>query len=109
MNAHTPGPWTYYQNTERSFVIIPVAATESLEWEGVEIGEVFFGKRIKDPEANARIFANAPDLYNTVIFQNAILSATAQFLEERGFDMKDAYKVIDSADALINWIDGVKE
>ena len=87
MNAHTPGTWSYYQNTESTYLIVPTKALERLELEGVEIGEVFIRKNIKSPEANARLISAAPEMYSALVFAVEIMSASAQFLAERGFDM----------------------
>lgn len=109
MNAHTPGPWSYYQNTERSFVVTPVEAVARLELEGVEICEVFFGKGIKDPEANARLTAASPEMYTMIVYLVAMEREHTQALAALGYNTKDAESVLDTADALIDRIDGVKE
>ena len=100
MSNHTPGKWEYFRNGNGIFSVA--------DERGVIIAD-FYTNGIKDPEANARLTAYAPDMYEAIGLLKWALKVTGAFLSEKGYDSASAIEITDSVDRLIGLIDGKEE
>lgn len=70
MSAHTPGPWRYETDDPGTFQVATVERfgvySRHLEWGGTVAG----GSAAGEPEADARLIAAAPELYDAA--ENAL-------------------------------------
>lgn len=100
MRKFTPGKWKYVENGN--------GINSVVDERGVIIAD-FYRNGIKNPEANARLTACAPELYEAVILLNNAMKATGTFLKVSGYDPSDARMITRKIDELIRRIDGKED
>lgn len=100
MSRYTPGTWHWYKNRNGEYTIWPDGKPGA-----VKIADVN-REGIDDPEANARLMANAPELFEAVKLMNEGYKATRAFLKHMKFDTSAIDGIITNAGELIDKVDG---
>lgn len=102
-HTYTPGPWHIYASDgyrpgidadNESYSVIIFGEMDSKE--GVQ------GRTIDEAQANARLIAAAPDLYEALSIVQAIAKSDRAAIERLGFDFKSGQKCSEWAEGKID-------
>ncbi len=102
MSDYTPGKLDYVKNGGGTFTIF---TAESEKSPSIVVAEVYTGG-INNPEALARLMANAPEMFEAIKLMHKGYRATRAFLKHMKFDTSAIDGIIMSADDLISRVSG---
>ena len=104
MNNHTPGQWKYLKNEDGTFSIISLGSVNFEAGFATNLIAKVFSEGIIDPEANARLIASAPEIFQALHFETEALTATRDFMRANGLDTQELSEIIDTVDELFRKI-----
>ena len=108
MNNHTPGAWKYIKNEDGTFSVIPLGSVNFKAGFATNLIAKVFSEGIIDPEANARLIASAPEIYQALHFETEALAATRDFMHVKGLDTQELGEIINVADEIFRKIDSIE-
>ncbi len=102
MSNHTPGTWKHYKRNGT------FAISRMHDVNGLILAEVYVNG-INNPEANARLMAASPELFEAVKIMCKGYKATREFFAGMGLDTSALSEIITNADGLIDRVEGRSE
>ena len=108
MNEHTPGAWRYCKgNPSEGYSVFSIGDGLLDDNHGFATNTLaqVLTDGVFDPEANARLIAAAPELYDALVSTLEALRATEEFMEKSGLNTNYLKEIINTAEGLLVRID----